>query len=168
MNVKVREKETYISQIVEERNEFKRTLDQYVPEIIVFQWWCLLPYVLKHMWKLILSHLDIIACALINTGDDIFPNPWLFIYPCHNMLHLNIITMNLKVRHHHSTSWQSTTHRWLLYRKQVGNQSKPNEKLDNLKHFMKTTSRCLNVQNIYQQYSDVTHLRSLLCLGSEQ
>ena len=29
-NVQVREKETYISQIVEERNEFKRTLDQYV------------------------------------------------------------------------------------------------------------------------------------------
>ena len=49
MNVKVREKETYISQIVEERNEFKRTLDQYVPEIIVFQLCYLLPYVLKHM-----------------------------------------------------------------------------------------------------------------------
>merc|ERR1719273_1611906 len=29
MDAKVREKETYISQIVEERNEFKRTLDQY-------------------------------------------------------------------------------------------------------------------------------------------
>ena len=66
MNAKVREKETYISQIVEERNEFKRTLDQYVIEIIILYYSLPLP--------------------LYDTYD------------------INILTMNLKVRHHHSTS----------------------------------------------------------------